>query len=435
MITQAQLDEAARGSNEPVARVELYHFSAPLPATFYPSWIPGFPQNHNRCTLIRVITESGVEGWSAGPALGRERAGLGELVGPYLLGEDATDIHLVQQRLREMGYLGWRNWWIEPAFWDIKGKLAGLPVHRLLGAATPDSVRLYASTGQVRAPQERIAEAEARLADGFGSIKLRVHEDFDSDVRQVTQVAAALAGRMRLGVDANQGWRVSAIADAPLWDLRRAARFADVCADAGVAWLEEPLAMDAYDDLAELSAGARLPIAGGELHTSAYPELAMMARRRCYDIFQPDAVFTGGIYQTLRLVGLLRELGLGYTPHTWTNGFGFAINLQVFLASGAASSQELEYPLDPPGWVPEGRDAMLEQPFLHERGRLAPPDAPGLGVTIDRGALRRHGKRFFVMDRKRLVFFALRDRGLKAARQIDAAKRARVASSHSRNNV
>lgn len=436
VVTQEKLDEAARGTNERVARVELYHFSARLPATFYPSWIPGFPQNHNRCTLIRVITESGVEGWSAGPALGRERAGLGELVGPYLLGEDATDIHLVQQRLREMGYLGWRNWWIEPAFWDIKGKLAGLPVHRLFGADTPGSVRLYASTGQVRSPEERIAEAEARLADGFGSIKLRVHEDHDSDVRQVTAVAAALGDRMRIGVDANQGWRVTAIADAPLWDLERAALFADVCADAGIAWLEEPLAMDAYDDLAELRQRARVPIAGGELHTSAYPELAMMARRGCYDVFQPDAVFTGGIYQTLRLVVLLRALGLAYTPHTWTNGVGLAINLQAFLASGAAGEQELEYPLDPPGWVPEGRDAMLEQPFLHERGHLVPPAAPGLGCAIDRGALRRHGKRFFVMDRKRLVFFALRDRGLEVARRIDAAKRARIAggSAHSSYN-
>jgi L-alanine-DL-glutamate epimerase-like enolase superfamily enzyme len=437
MTTVEALEGAAEGRNEPVARVELYHFSAHLPATFYPSWIPGFPQNHNRCTLIRVITESGIEGWSAGPAISRERAGLGDLVGPYLLGEDATDIHLVQQRLREMSYLGWRNWWIEPAFWDIKGKLAGVPVHRLLGAETPATVSLYASTGQVRSPSERIAEAEARLADGFGSIKLRVHEDFDSDVAQVTQVAAALGDRMRIGVDANQGWRVTAISDAPLWNLERAIRFADVCADAGIAWLEEPLAMDAYDDLSALTERARLPVAGGELHTSAYPELAMMARRRCYAIFQPDAIFTGGIYQTLRLISLLRELGLRYTPHTWTNGVGFAVNLQVFLASGAAETEELEYPLDPPGWVPEGRDAMLERPFLHERGRLVAPTAPGLGIDIDRTALRRHARRFFVMDRKRLIFFALRDRGLKASKEIDAAKRARAGSvntSHSSND-
>ena len=95
-----------------VARIELYHVAVPLPATFRPAWIPGMPQNENRFTLVKIVTEDGVEGYSAGPAIGRERAGLGDVLGPYLLGEDATDIALVQQRLREISYLGWRNWWI-----------------------------------------------------------------------------------------------------------------------------------------------------------------------------------------------------------------------------------------------------------------------------------------------------------------------------------
>jgi L-alanine-DL-glutamate epimerase-like enolase superfamily enzyme len=151
----------------------------------------------------------------------------------------------------------------------------------------------------------------------------------------------------------------------------------------------------------------------------------MMVERGCYSIFQPDAMFTGGIDQTFRIVRLCREKGLVYTPHTWTNGIGFAVNLQLMAASGFAGQKALEYPYDPPGWVPEARDAMLEAPFVHDKGTLTVPDAPGLGFTIDKRALRRYGKRFFVMDRKRLVFFALRDRGMKAAREMDAAKRAR----------
>ncbi len=418
------IGEVMAGEGDQVARVELYHFAAPLPSAFHPSWIPGFPQNENRATLVRVITQDGVEGWSAGPALGKERRGLGDLLGPYVLGEDATDIALVQQRLREMSYLGWRNWWIEPAFWDIKGKRANRPVYELLGGEGR-TVECYASTGEVRSGRERIEECEARLAEGFHSIKLRVHGEEQDDIAQVTEVAAALDGRMAIGVDANQAWRVTAIADAPLWDLERAKRFSDVCADAGVAWIEEPLPMDAYDDLATLSGYSRVPIAGGELHTGAFPELKMMVDRRCYSMFQPDAVFTGGIAQTLALARYARSAGLRYTPHTWTNGLGFAVNLQVFLASGAAADEHLEYPIDPPGWVPEARDAMLTQPFLHDRGKIAAPTGPGLGIEIDRGALRKYGKRFFVMDRKRLVLFSLRDRGIKASKEIDAAKRSK----------
>jgi len=409
-----------------VARIELFHVAVPLPATFHPSWIPGFPQKENRFTLLRVVTDDGVEGYAAGPAMGRERAGLGDLLGPYLLGEDATDIDLIQQRLREIAYLGWRNWWIEPAFWDIKGKLAGKPVYELLGGEACN-VELYASTGEVRKPEARIEECEARYAEGFRTVKLRVH-DFDEadDIRQVTRTVEAIGDRMKIGVDANQAWRVTAVGPAPLWDVARARRFADACADLGVAWLEEPLPMDDYDALSALTASSRVPISGGEIHTGGLPELRMMIERRCYAIFQPDACFTGGIAQTLEVAKLCRQHGLLYTPHTWTNGIGFAVNLQVMAASGFAGEKALEYPIDPPGWVPEARDGLLTEPFLHDRGMLRTPTRPGLGFEIDRHALRRFGQRYFVMDKKRLVWFSLRTRGLGATLEIDRARKSRI---------
>lgn len=410
-----------------VARIELFHVAIPLPAKFYPSWIPGFPQTENRFTLVKVITDDGVEGFSAGPAMGRERAGLGELLGPYMLGEDATDIPGIQQRLREISYLGWRNWWVEPAFWDIKGKLAGKPVYELLGGKSCP-VRLYASTGEVKPHSKRIEEAEARYAEGFRAIKLRVH-DFDEakDIEHVTETAKAVGGKMKIGVDANQGWRVAVIADAPRWDLARAKRFVDACADAGVAWVEEPLPMDAYDDLAALTAYSRVPIAGGELHSSGLPELAMMIQRRCYTVFQPDAIFTGGIAQTIEVARLCRQHGLLYSPHTWTNGIGFAVNLQLFAASGFTGDKELEYPLSPPGWTVEARDGILDEPFAANQGTLNTPTLPGLGFRINGGVLRKFGKRFFVMDRKRLIWYSLRNRGIAVSKEIDEARKKRRA--------
>lgn len=409
-----------------IARIELFHVSIPLSAPFYPSWIPGYPQMHNQFTLIKVTTSEGVVGYSAGPAMGRERAGLGDLLGPYLIGEDATDIALIQQRIREIGYLGWRNYWIEPAFWDIKGKIENKPVYALLGA-DPCDVNLYAATGEIKPPEARIEEALARYEDGFRTIKLRVH-DFDEavDIRHVTQTAKAIGDKMKIGVDINQGWRVTIIGDAPLWDLARAKRFADACADIGIAWIEEPLPMDAYDDLSALTAYSKVPVGGGELNSAGYPELAMMVARRCFNIFQADAVFTGGIDQTHRLTRLCREQGLSFSPHTWTNGIGFAINLQVFIASGFAENMTLEYPISPPGWTVEARDAILERPFFHTRGKVAAPTDPGLGIAINKRALKKYGQRFFVMDRKRLVWFSLRTRGVKISREIDAVKKAKA---------
>jgi L-alanine-DL-glutamate epimerase-like enolase superfamily enzyme len=410
-----------------VARIELYHVATPLPARFYPAWIPGMPQTENRLTLIRVTTDDGVEGYSAGPAIARERAGLGDLLGPYLLGEDATDIGLIQQRLREISYLGWRNYWIEPAFWDIKGKLAGKPVCELLGGS-PCPVKLYASTGEVKTPSARIEEAETRYQEGFRAIKLRVH-DFDEavDIAHVTEVARAIGKRMKIAVDANQGWRVTIIADSPLWDLARAKRFADACADAGVAWIEEPLSMTEYADLTELTSYSRVPIAGGELHSSGLAELRMMIEQHCYDLLQPDAIFTGGIAQTMEVIKLCRLHQLGYSPHTWTNGIGFAVNLQLMAASGYAGRKELEYPISPPGWTVEARDMILEEPFTHQNGTLDTPNRPGLGFSVNSKVLRRYGKRFSVMDRKRLIWFSLRTRGLKVAKEIDHVRKQRIA--------
>jgi D-galactarolactone cycloisomerase len=116
-----------------ITGIELYHVSVPLKKTFWPTWIPGYPQTHNRFTLIRIVTDEGIEGFSAGVAMGKERQGLGDLLGGYLIGVDPTDIDRIQSLLRQAGYLGWRNFWIEPACWDIIGKKEGKTVFELLG--------------------------------------------------------------------------------------------------------------------------------------------------------------------------------------------------------------------------------------------------------------------------------------------------------------
>ena len=102
---------------------------------------------------------------------------------------------------------------------------------------------------------------------------------------------------------------------------------------------------------------------------------------------------------------------------------GFAINLQLMAASGFADKMELEYPINPPGWTVEVRARILERTFHHDRGLIKTPTQPGLGFSVDQRALRRYGKRYFVMDRKRLIWFSLRTRGLKVSREIDRVRK------------
>ena len=410
-----------------ITDITLWHISRPLPAPFYPSWIPGLPQTDNRFTLVRIGTASGVCGFSAGPAMGRERQGLGDLMGPYLLGERADDIASIRQRLREVSYLGWHVGWLEAACWDIIGKARNVPVWQLLGG-TAGPIKLYASTGDVRDGQDRVHELEKRRSEGFTAAKLRVHRDtLAEDLAQIEVARQAMGPEFVMGIDANQGWRVAVVADAPHWDLARATAFANRAHELGYAWLEEPLQNDDYAAMAQLRAATQIPIAGAELNHHGLPEIAVMLEKKCLDVYQPDAVFAGGVSETWRIVQAVAKAGARYTPHTWTNGIGFAINLQLFAASPWRADTLLEYPISEPGWVPECRDALLQTPWLHDNGTMQTPTAPGLGFAIDDGQLWRYGSQFFRGTPLRMAVHAVFDKGIKTAKELGKTRDARLA--------
>lgn len=411
-----------------IDRIDLWHVAAPLPAPFQPAWIPGHRQTQNRFDLIRLTTRSGIEGWSAAPAMGGERHGLGALLGPYFLGERADDIANVRQRIREMGYLGQRVGWVECACWDIVGKARGEPVYALLGGEG-GSVDVYASCGECKTGAERIEEVQQRVAEGFGTVKLRVHDDaLEQDVEHIRTTREGVGDAVRLGVDANQAWRVAVIEECARWDYPRALAFCEEAEALAFDWVEEPLPMDDYAALARLTAETNVNIAGGELNNWGLPEFEGMVARGCYDWYQPDAIFTGGIAETWAIIQLLQARGATYTPHTWTNGIGFAVNLHLFAASESRRRGALlEYPLSPPGWVEEARDALLTEPWRQAEGKLRLPDEPGLGFEIDPAALKRHGSRFFTATKRRVAVRAVLDRGLAEARQVGAARRRRLA--------
>jgi len=259
---------------------------------------------------------------------------------------------------------------------------------------------------------------------GFRTVKLRVHSfDPAADLAQIETVRRAVGDTMAIGVDANQGWRVALIDDAPLWTLQRAADFAHACAEHGIAWLEEPLDMYAWDELAELRRNTAVPIAGGELN-GGWHEFRVMLEKGSLDIYQPDATFGGGITDALRVMQACRERGLKFAPHTWTNGIGLLVNLHVYAAG--ARDHPLEYPCEPPGWVPEARDGLLAEPIRADAaGTIAVPEAPGLGIVLDPEQLRRYGERFFDITTRGIAVKTIREKGLFTALRLARRKKRR----------
>ncbi|HOO55905.1 MAG TPA: mandelate racemase/muconate lactonizing enzyme family protein [bacterium] len=406
-----------------ISSVELFHVEIPLPKPFYPTWIPGYPQTHNSFTLIRLTTKCGIEGWSAGAAMGHERQGLGELIGGYLIGLDPEDIETANQRLKEASYLGWRNYWIEPAFWDILGKSKGKPVYELMGG-TARPVEFYCSTGEMHEPEKRAEELLAIREKGFKTAKMRLKNiKAEDDIRHVNEVMKRVGDKIRVSIDVNQGWLVTMLADIPAWTLDRATEFVKVCEDNGIAWLEEPLDSRDYDGLAELRKRSGVTIAGAELNYG-WNEVKVMIEKGSFDVYQPDSTFCG-MADAKMIMDTCKKQGLGFSPHTWTNGIGLMINMNMWLAD-KDNNIPLEYPMETPSWVPEARDGILEQPVIPDREAMyQPPCEPGLGIKISPKKLKKYGERFFKLTEFGLKVKIVKEKGLKQAIQMSKQQKQR----------
>jgi D-galactarolactone cycloisomerase len=404
-----------------ITRIELWHVNVPLPAPFWPSWIPGYPQTHVAQTVARFYTSDGLVGETGGPAFTTERRGLGDLLGAFLLGMAADDMDGFRKRLREASYLGWRNWWLEAAMWDLAGKRAGKPVYKLLQTQeeTVTHARVYASSGSLKSLDERRPYLDEIRRMGIDAVKVRVkYPTLEDDLAAVRGVRRYVGEDFIIGVDANQGWPVSLFEPNPDWALERATAFAMGCEELGVAWLEEPLGMHDWHGMAELRSRVKVPLAGGELH-GAWHELAPLFEHECLDKYQPDAMFSG-LTVARRVMTECRRRSLDFTPHTWSNGFNMVVNLHAFAAW--ERRELLEFPYEPPGFVPAAREGIMPPIEVRADGTIDVPQSPGLGLQIDDKLLRRHGKRFHVSTPLRVALGVVREKGLKAAVRLKKAK-------------
>lgn len=130
---------------------------------------------------VKIITESGIYGIGDGTVNGRELAVatyLEEHVVPCLIGRDAQNIEDIWQYLYKGVY--WRKGpitmaaigAIDMALWDIKGKVAGLPVYQLLGGKSRTAVRVYAHANGENV-EDTLDKMEGLVNQGFKAIRLQ----------------------------------------------------------------------------------------------------------------------------------------------------------------------------------------------------------------------------------------------------------------------
>jgi len=370
-------------------RAWLCHY--PLPGTFWPTWIPAFPQTKNTCLIIALKTDQGIEGYSAGVGILDESKSLVGLLRPFLINRDPFLVEDTIKMLRSAFFLGYKSWFVEVALWDIIGKVCGQPIYKLLGGG-PGVLQAYCSTGELHAPEKRAEEVLKLREMGFKAVKLRVKAmAMKDDILLVEKVRKAVGDDFTLMVDANQGWPIHAFGAYPRWSLKRAMATCRAYEDLGVRWMEEPLFKTDYEGYAQLRASTTVPIAGGEFN-SDLSEFRDLIEKNCLDVVQPDATIATGILNAKKVAGMAEAHNLEFSPHTWTNGLGFAANLQVMAAS--PNCFYCEFPFEPPAWVPEARDFMLKEPFrIDKDGNVKVPDKPGLGVELDFERIQKCGEK------------------------------------------
>ena len=340
-------------------------------------------------TLVAVVTEEGPVGYgSAFTNVDLVKAALAQLE-PLYRGASAIEPERTSEILHQNTFWLGRGGTlthtisaIDIALWDLLGQATGQPVSRLLGGRHLERVRPYASI-LMREPDALADELAALLAQGFRAFKLgwgpfgRVNAEKDE----------AIVARARVAVGADVPLMVDAGGSDAFWPngYTWALRTADMLAEYGVNWFEEPLSPDALADFQKLRDHTRVRIAGGEVLTRRQSYVPWL-QGHAFDVVQPDVTKVGGISEERRIAWMALDNGVAFVPHGWNTALGLAADLH--LASALPGTEFVEYLTGSP-YI----DAIVAEPWhLDADGMLAVPDAPGLGVALDMDAVARYGR-------------------------------------------
>ncbi len=249
---------------------------------------------------------------------------------------------------------------LDLALWDIKGKVLGQPVARLIGGAR-EAVPAYATAGMPAfSESELVAACKSALDAGFHGAKILVGtgRSLAEDAQRIRAVRRAI-GDAPLMLDANCAFTVA-----------EAKHLATLVADCDIAFFEEPVRGNDIASLAELRRATPVPLASGQMIQSvAWFRDALAAG--ALDVLQPNAAFCGGLSAMLRILALTEAHGV---PVTGAGGFE-AANLPAM--AGHAHGGMLEV---------HGAHGALRERFASEpefsKGLLHVPAAPGLGFSL-----------------------------------------------------
>lgn len=320
--------------------------------------------------LVEVVDSDGASGWGegvqtwriTGESLASVEAAVSGPLRDVVPGRSVDDLHALSLAIENaiVGNTAAKAA-VDVAVHDLAARRLGVPLARLLGAAAS---RVETDVTLSLGPTAAMAQAASdRVADGFGVLKVKLGEGPD-DVARMKAVREAVGGKVRLRVDANQGW-----------SAREAVRIVRTLEDAGlgIELVEQPVRYDDLDGLAYVTSRVDTPVLADESVWSARDALDVV-RRRAADLVNIKLAKAGGLGPALRLLAVAEATGTGVLV-------GQMMETPVGTGAAAALAVVADSPyvpdLDAAWWL---RESPVRGGVTYEGSTLVLPDAPGLGI-------------------------------------------------------
>jgi galactonate dehydratase len=349
-----------------------------------------------RWLFLRISTDAGISGWGEPIVEGRAetaRAAVREM-SEYLIGKDPFRIEDHFQVLYRGGFyrggpvLTSALSGIEQALWDIKGKALDVPVYELLGGAAREKIRVYNWIGGDR-PADAAEAVRAQTEAGFTAVKMNATEELnyidsraklDAAVERLAAVREAGGPSLDIAVDFH-GRVHKGMAKALARELDPYKPL----------FIEEPVLPENTEALREIARHTTTPIALGERLYTRWGFKGVLTSGYV-DVVQPDLSHAGGILETRKISAMAEAFDVAVAPHCPLGPIALAASLQLDACTPNAIIQEQSLGIH----YNEGSDLLdyLKDPavFAYERGYVAVPGGPGLGIEIDEEKVREAAK-------------------------------------------
>lgn len=336
---------------------------------------PGGGADRVTGTYVEVVADDGTTGLF-GPIFEETAPIILAKLADHVVGQDPLayeriwDVLYRQDRHARKGYEMMAISAVDCALWDLRGKLLGLPVYRLLGGPTRERVDCYASMlGNSLDPGLVRARAQAIVEQGFRAQKWFFRygpsdglEGMARNVALVRTVREAVGPTIDIMFDCFMGGDATYIIQL----LERIQEYAP-------RWLEEPVPPDRIGDYVAIKRSTRVPIAAGEHEYTRWGFLQLL-QVDALDVLQADPDWCGGITELVKICALASAFGRPVFPH----GHSIHPALHVIVAQSPGVCPMAEFLIRPQA----AKQALFTRQLWPENGSIALPETPGLGLEL-----------------------------------------------------